>query len=138
MQSESKESKLLAKNMTPRLIQQTLDRKTMARQKREYTRMELSLPVSILAGGGAIDGEVKNLSLGGACIILRELPSLNGVPLSLVVELPGCNYAILATAEVVRMEIYDVDGPSISYSLGVKFIDISEDDLSFLATKVFH
>jgi len=110
----------------------------MARQKREYTRVELPLPVSILAGGGAIDGEVKNLSLGGACIILHELPSVDGVPLSLVIELPDYNYAILATAEMVRMEIYDVDGPSIRYSLGVRFIDISEDDLGFLAANVFH
>ena len=138
MKCESTESKLIAENMMPQFIQQTLDRKTMARQKREYTRVELSLPISILTGKGAIDGEAKNLSLGGACIILRELPSLDGVPLSLVIELPGCNYAILATAEVVRLEIYDVDGPSISYSLGVKFIDISQHDLSFLATKVFH
>ena len=138
MKSESTESKLIARNMTPQVLQRTLDRKTMARQKREYTRVELSLPISILTGQGAIDGEAKNLSLGGACIILRELPSLEGVPLSLVIELPDCNYAILATAEVVRMEIYAVDGPSIIYSLGVKFVDISEDDLSFLATKVFH
>ena len=138
MKSESTETKLISGNMTPQVLQQTLDRKTMARQKREYTRVEVSVPISILTGEGAIDGKAKNLSLGGACIILRELPSLNGVPLSLVVELPGCNYAILATAEVVRMEIYDVDGPSIIYSLGVKFIDISEDDLSVLATKVFH
>lgn len=138
MKNERTASRLISENRTRQVLHQTLDRKTVARQKREYTRVEVSLPISILTGGGAIDGEAKNLSLGGACIKVHELPSLDGVPLSLVIELPDCNYAILATAEVVRMEICDVDGPSISYSLGVKFIDISDDDLSFLATKVFH
>ena len=115
-----------------------VDSETVGGQKRQYTRVEISYPVAIINNRGAIKGEAKNLSFGGALILLDELPTLTGAPLELAIQIPECNHAIFAVAEVVRVEVYEVNGSSVIYSMGVRFSDISDEDLDFLATKVLY
>lgn len=105
--------------------------------KREYSRVEGSWPATILTAQGPIEGEVKNISLGGALIILRDLPDLNA-PLRLAIEIPNELHAILATVELIRLDIDDIGNDGPSYALGVRFRDISEYDLQFLASAVLH
>ena len=138
MDGLSTEGKMIPENMSQQISPERVDSKTLRAQKRQYTRVGVSYPVAIINNQGAIQGEAKNLSFGGALIIVHELPTLNGAPLELAIQIPDYNYAIFVVAEVVRVEVYEVNGSSVSYSLGVRFSDISEEDLDFLATEVLY
>jgi c-di-GMP-binding flagellar brake protein YcgR len=138
MESMNAEGKLVPENTSQQTSPERVDRKTVGVQKRQYTRVEVSYPVAIINHQGSIQGEAKNLSFGGALILVDELPTLNGAPLEIAIHIPDCNYAIFAIAEVVRVEVYEVNGSSITYSLGMRFSDISEEDLDFLATEVLY
>ena len=54
----------------------------------------------------------------------------------MAIEIPNELHAILATVELIRLDIYDIGNDGPSYALGVRFKDISEYDLQFLASAV--
>jgi len=78
----------------------------------------------MLTSEGAIEGEVKDISLGGAFIHCRRPPHPIEETFSLSIEIPECTYTLLATAEVERLETYDSDSDNPSYGVSVSFIMI--------------
>ncbi len=106
----------------------------MEKCRREYARVDVSWPVSIFAGAGLIEGEVKNISLGGALINCQSLPELEET-FSLTIEIPNYLFPVTARVKKVRLNIYDseTDQTSVSYELAVRFIDISKED-----RQIFH
>ena len=107
----------------------------MFREKREYSRVEVAWPVNISAPQLLIQGTMINMSLGGAYIRLEELPNMNQ-NLSLSIEIPEYQYAVFATGETIRFEIEPSENNAVSYGLGVRLKDMTEDDLEFLSTTV--
>jgi hypothetical protein len=105
------------------------------KEKREYSRMQVVWPASIDTSQGPIEGEVTNISLGGALIQLEELPDVGGA-LDLSMEIPEHHYAVFVSAEPVRFDVYASDDAPFSYGLGVRLRDLSEDDFEFLSTNV--
>ena len=105
------------------------------KERRQYSRAKVEWPVSISTAQERTEGEIKNISLGGALIHLRILPNMED-PLDLSVEIPEQDYAIFTTAEAVRFDVYDSGNTTVSYGLGVRLKNISEDDLRFLTTTV--
>ena len=105
------------------------------KEKREYSRAEVEWPVDISAAQGLIQGTIKNMSLGGAYIHLKELPNMDE-NLNLSIEIPEHQYAVFATGETVRFEINPGENTPASYGLGVRLTDMAEDDLEFLSTTV--
>ena len=54
----------------------TADWKAKCKDDREHSRIEVTWPSSISTSSGSIDGELRNISLGGALFLCRELPNL--------------------------------------------------------------
>ena len=102
--------------------------------RREYSRVEVSWPVSIFTPAGLIDGRIKNISIGGALINCKSLPNLDET-FDLTIEIPQYFFPVTAKVKKVRLNVYDGEDSSetISYDLAVRFMGMSEDD-----SKVFH
>lgn len=102
--------------------------------RREYSRIEVSWPVSIFTSAGLIDGLIKNISIGGALINCKSLPNLDET-FNLTIEIPQYFFPVAAKVKKVRLNVYDSDDSdeSPSYDLAVRFMDMSDDD-----SKVFH
>ena len=94
----------------------------------------MSWPVSIFTSAGLIDGQIKNISIGGALINCKSLPDLDET-FNLTIEIPHYFFPVAAKVKKVRLNIYDSEesNESPSYELAVRFMDMSEDD-----SKVFH
>ena len=102
--------------------------------RREYSRIDVTWPVSIFTSAGLIDGQIKNISIGGALINCKSLPDLDET-FNLTIEIPHYFFPVAAKVKKVRLNIYDSEesNESPSYELAVRFMDMSEDD-----SKVFH
>ncbi len=106
----------------------------MAKTDRNHSRVAVSWPAAILSEQGAIAAEVKNVSLSGVLIWINEVPGSNG-NYHLAILIPEHNYTILTKVEPIRLEIHENE-PKLIYSLGVRFVDISVEDLRFLLERV--
>ena len=131
----NRERKRSREGILEELFSNGVGKKSMGKENRDYSRVEVSWPASILSVQGSIDGQVRNISLAGALILLGELPDLTR-PLELVIEIPEHNCSLLATAEMVRLDVYDGDNRGPVYALGVRFLDIPEEDLRFLSKTI--
>jgi len=106
-----------------------------AKKAREYARAKVSWPLSILTVKGPLEGEVRDISLTGALIHCHELPDPDS---PMAIEIPEQHHSIFATGEMIRLDIEDGEREDPSFLLGIRFAEISEDDLSFLSRKVLH
>ena len=106
----------------------------MEKCRREYARIDVSWPASILTAAGLIEGRVKNISIGGALINCQSLPNLEET-FHLSIEIPNYFFPLTAKAKQVRLNVYNSEegSTSLSYELAVLFLDMSEED-----RKVFH
>jgi hypothetical protein len=95
-------------------------------QKRKYPRAEVSWPVSMITSKGLFDGEIKNISKGGALIQCRDLPEAEE-PLELSIEIPDHLLSISATVEKVRLNIDESNLALATYDLAVRFSGIDVD-----------
>ena len=107
----------------------------LGKDKRDHTRVAVSLTVNMLTPKGPIEGVVKNISPDGALIVLPEIPNLNEI-LRLAIDIPDYEYAVLVSAKIVRLEIYNMDSSTPPYGLGVRFVEISEEDFGFLCNTI--
>ena len=105
------------------------------KEKREYSRAEVEWPVNISTAQGLIQGKIRNMSLGGAYIHVEELPKMDE-NLNLSIEIPEHHYAVFATGETIRFEVNSSENTPVYYGLGVRLIDMVEDDLEFLFSTV--
>ena len=85
----------------------------------------------MLTTRGPIEGEVVNVSLGGAFIACLKQPKATEV-FRLVITIPHGGRILRATARVARSSIYDPDDEDSLSGMGVRFIEISEDDLQYI------
>ena len=106
----------------------------MEKCRRQYARVDVSWQASIFTAAGLIEGQVNNISIGGALISCRCLPKLEET-FHLSIEIPHYLFALNAKAKQVRLNVYDREkgSTSLSYDLAVLFLDMSDDD-----KKVFH
>ena len=107
------------------------------KKAREYARAKVSWPLSILTVQGPLEGEVRDISLTGALIHCRELPDPDR-PIPMAIEIPEQQHSIFATGEMVRLDIEGAETEQPTFLLGVRFAEISDDDLGFLSQKILH
>ena len=107
------------------------------KKEREFSRAKVSWPLSILTVQGPLEGEVRDISLTGALIHCQQLPDPDKL-MPMAIEIPEQHHSLFATGEMVRLDIEDGESDNPSFLLGVRFAEISEEDLSFLATRVLH
>ena len=93
-------------------------------EKREHPRAEVSWPVSMITTQGLFEGEIKDVSKGGALIQCTELP-ITDEPLELSIEIPDQPLNISAIVEKVRLNLDDSDKALPSYDMAVRFLGIN-------------
>jgi hypothetical protein len=116
---------------------QTFTEVSTEKKAREYSRAKVLWPLSILTVQGPLEGEVRDISLTGALIHCHELPNPDS-PIPMAIEIPEQHHSIFATGEMIRLDIEGEEREHPSFLLGIRFAEISEEDLSFLSQKVLH
>jgi c-di-GMP-binding flagellar brake protein YcgR len=85
----------------------------------------------MLTAQGPIHGEVINISLGGAFVHCLKEPD-SSEPFRMVIAVPDSRQFLRATARVARSNIYNPDDADELPGIGVRFVDISEDDRQYI------
>jgi hypothetical protein len=99
--------------------------------KRRYLRAEVNWPVTMLTASGPIEGEVRNISPGGAFINCSERPGLLET-FRLVIKVPFERQYLLAKGKVARSNLYDPDDRALLRGVAVRFTEISASDRELL------
>ena len=102
-------------------------------KKRMYPRAELTWPVSAQVGGSLIEGVTKNIGVSGAYVCCARPLRLNSV-FAMVINTPDKQLNI--KAEVVWANIYGRDDKINPRGMGVRFVDISDEDRRLIAQEV--
>ena len=110
-------------------------KKALTGKKREYSRKEVSWSATIVTNGGPISGEIKNISLTGLLMYCRQLPDPKHRH-RLTLEIGNHRYEMLATIEMIRLDVVYIDYEGPIYGIGMRFVEIDENDLEFLSTRV--
>jgi chromatin remodeling complex protein RSC6 len=106
-------------------------------EKRAHSRVEVTWPVSIFTSRGSVEGEIRDISKGGALIHCKKLPETDRT-LELSIEIPDHLMKISATVEKVRLNIDDSDKVFPSYDLAVRFLGIDIDQRRNLYKAIEH
>ena len=102
-------------------------------KKRMYPRAELTWPVSAQVGASLIEGVTKNIGVSGAYVCCARPLRLNEV-FDMVINTPDKPLNI--KAEVVWSNIYGPDDKINPRGMGVRFIEISDEDRRLITHEV--
>ena len=105
----------------------------LEQEKRIYPRGELTWPISAQAGGSVIEGVTKNIGVSGAYVCCARPLRLNEV-FDIVINTPDKPLNI--KAEVVWSNIYGPDDKINPRGMGVRFIEISDEDRRLITHEV--
>lgn len=104
----------------------------MGIEKRLHPRIPVNWPVVILTPKGAIKGETRNISVGGACIEYSEEADLNG-ELHIVFE-HSEQRSISVNGRKAWAGNFNIDGKSVFSGVGVRFTEISREDRELISS----
>ena len=104
----------------------------MGIEKRLHPRIPVNWPVVILTPKGAIKGETRNISVGGACIQYSEEADLNG-ELHIVFE-HSEQRSMSVTGRRAWAGNFNIDGKSVFSGVGVRFTEISREDRELISS----
>jgi hypothetical protein len=102
-------------------------------ENRRHPRAKIKCPVVMSASNTLIDGETRNLSLGGAFIKCTEQPK-PGLAFRMAIE-AAKGRLFLVSAEVVWSDSYTVKNKIVIRGLGVRFLEIL-DGRQFLRNEI--
>ena len=85
----------------------------------------------MLTARGPIHGEIINISLGGAFVHCLNEPDSSDA-FRMVITVPDSRQFLRATARVARSNIYNPDEADELPGIGVRFVEISEDDRQYI------
>ena len=103
-------------------------------ERREFPRVRVKWPVSVLADNATIQAETRNITVNGIFISSKELLRLNETfPLHIS---PPNRQPIEVTGTVIRSDHYALDERNISYGMGICFVKVSDDDRHFLEDEI--
>ena len=105
--------------------------KTQWLEKREDSRVKVKWPVTIETDEGPLNGELINVSLGGAFICCREL-SRSKETFRLTINPPN-HQAISATVSVTWSNLNVPESEVVNRGIGIRFLEISEEDRRFIS-----
>ena len=104
----------------------------MGIEKRLHPRILVNWPVVILTPKGAIKGETRNISVGGAFIQYSEEADLNG-ELQIVFE-HSKQRSMAVTGRKAWAGNFNIDGKSVFSGVGVRFTEISREDRELISS----
>ncbi len=97
----------------------------MAIEKRQYPRVEVAWPVTVVTPDGLVIGRTQNLSLVGTLILCPEVPEL--LYNFRLFFRPAEHQLLIATAERVWSSTFVSDN-CMSHAMGVRFTYIPDHD----------
>ena len=101
-------------------------------EKRLHPRIPVNWPAVVVTANGSIEGEVRNISVGGAFIQYSEEGDLNG-DLQIVLK-PSEQRSIPVTGRKVWSGNFNFDGKIVYSGVGIQFTDISPEDQEFITS----
>ena len=106
----------------------------MARERRKYTRAEISWPLTIMTSDGPREGETKNIGAGGALIsCMYPLPLHEKV--CVILKIPNRDPVVINTM-VVRSNISQKYKQSTRPNLALYFIELTKQELQLLYSEI--
>lgn len=99
-------------------------------ERREFPRVRVKWPVSVVTGNATIQAETRNITVNGIFILSKDLLRLNET-LLLHISPPN-RQPIDVTGTLVRSDHQEFDARNISYGMGICFIKVSDEDRHFL------
>lgn len=103
-------------------------------ERRKQPRIEVRWPVAVFADYGTIEGETRNISVDGIAIFCDEPLRLN--ELYRISISPPNHPAVGVTGKVIWSDLYGIEDDETTVGMGVCFVEISEEDRSFLSEVV--
>lgn len=107
-----------------------LHSQTNIKEARQHPRFEVSWPVTIEVGQDKIQGEIANISLGGAFIQCKEPLSLNET-FSIAINIPD-REPIPAKVQVVWSNANIPEDKVVRRGMGVRYLEITDNDRKFI------
>lgn len=99
------------------------------KERRYYPRTKVKLPVVRMAGNDLVDGEIEDLSLGGAFIRCSVMPNGKDT-FHMVISAKG--RLISVTGEMVWKDVHKPNNQTRLHGMGVRFNKLLSGDRQFL------
>lgn len=99
-------------------------------ERRKNPRVEIIWPINVDTDQGTIEGETRNISSSGLYIYCEEPLLLN--KLYRLVVYPHNRVEMEVTGKVVWSESYDLKDKPVRVCIGIKTVEISDEDRMFL------
>ena len=104
------------------------------KERRRAKRSDVRWPVSVESERGTIQGEIRNISLGGIYVRCDEPLRVNEDFRMAII--PPNRQAIGLTGKVVWADMYGIDHEENAFGMGVCLVEINEEDQKFLESAV--
>jgi Tfp pilus assembly protein PilZ len=99
-------------------------------ERRKEPRIEVTWPVAVFAEHGTIEGETRNISIGGLAISCDEPLRLNE---SYRISISPPNHsAVGISGKVIWSDLYGIEDDDTTVGMGVCFVEISDEDRNYL------
>lgn len=98
-------------------------------ERRHHPRVKIKLPVVGMTGNVLVDGEIQDLSLGGAYILCPLVVEINDT-FQVVISVAGRLLSI--KVEMIWLDVCTLGNHTMVRGMGVRFRQIFNDDRSFL------
>jgi hypothetical protein len=102
-------------------------------ERRQHRRVIVNWPVVVNIIGGSLEGEVKDISIGGVCILCPEEPAHENN--FRIILKPSEQQALSVIGEKVWSDTIDI-GYGKVFGIGIRFIYISAVDRQYIANVV--
>jgi hypothetical protein len=100
------------------------------KERRKFPRVPVDWSAIVKTNHGSLEGEVKDISVGGACILCPEEP-IAGKSISILLTPPD-QKPISMIGEKVWSDFFDIHYGT-AFAMGVQFIHVSWKDRQFIA-----
>jgi CheY-like chemotaxis protein len=97
-------------------------------EKRQHRRVNVKWPLTIKGPWGTMQGEIRNISAGGAFLCAGNFLKLHETIAFKLGNIAAADRTLSVLARVVRSNIYCLDDMAHAYGIAVEFVDISDDD----------
>ena len=103
------------------------------KERRKYLRVPVDWSAIVETNHGSLEGEVKDISVGGACILCPEEP-IAGESISILLKPPE-QRSIPVIGEKVWSDFFDIHYGK-AFGMGIRFIHVSPEDRQYIADLV--
>ncbi len=103
------------------------------KNQRDFERWTVSKPCTVKWAGHRVDGEIANISFGGAFIQCKEPLSLKET-FSIAINIPD-REPIPAKVQVVWSNANIPEDKVVRRGMGVRYLEITDNDRKFIQTQ---